>query len=363
MLKCRFRVSVYHLLSGYRGLVSARKTALPITCIQSKGFENLKRSLHTSTDDDDFAELGLPVERVEGVVRKLKTGKPEYFLKIGGAEKKLNGSPFKSDSHLKINDVSHKVEKSSVPSLDLLNDNDKISDFRTSHSVTIKNVPSIIDSLELKEAISVFGKVSKFSKRSVPNGLDCYDIEFKREKASKKVLSMGYVTVKEVSLQIWPLQSSETVIIRISNISLETAESAIHFTCKSCGLLEGLVRLKEDVVDASFRAKSESDTKTILKKLNSTVMDESKWSADLQHSESPSMAKTESGNAEDDDLAFKIGGHLTDLEREILMKKIHVEDLQHLHSCLLHLEDHPLKADASVPPSKEPKYKKYSFCY
>ncbi|KAK8565527.1 hypothetical protein V6N13_020626 [Hibiscus sabdariffa] len=355
MLKCRFRVSVYHLLSGYSGLVSARKTALPITCIQSKGFESLKRSLHTSTDDDDFAELGLPVERVGGVVRKLKTGKPEYFL--------LNGSPFKSDSHLKIKDVSHKVEKSSVPSLDLLNDNDKISDFKTSHSVTIKNVPSIIDSLELKEAISVFGKVSKFSKRSVPNGLDCYDIEFKREKASKKVLSMGYVTVKEVSLQIWPLQSSETVIIRISNISLETAESAIHFTCKSCGLLEGLVRLKEDVVDASFRVKSESDTETILKKLNSTVMDESKWSADLQHSESPSMAKTESGNAEDDDLVFKIGGHLTDLEREILMKKIHVEDLQHLHRCLLHLEDHPLKEDSSIPPSKEPKYKKYSFCY
>ncbi|GMI66623.1 hypothetical protein HRI_000331600 [Hibiscus trionum] len=362
MLNCRFRVSVHHLLTGYSGLVSARKIALPITCIQSKGFESLKRSLHTSTDGDDFAELGLPVERVGGVVRKLKTGKPEYFLKIGGAEKKLNGSPFKADSYIKIMDVSHKVAKSSVPSLDLENENDKNSDFKTSHSVTIKNVPSIIDCLELKEAISLFGKVSKFSKRSVSNGLDCCDIEFKREKASKKALSTGYVTVKDVSLQIWPLQSSETVIIRISNISLETAESAIHFTCKSCGFLEGLVRLKEDVVDVSFRVNSETDTKAILKKLNSTVMDESQWSADLQHSESPSMAMTENGNAQDDDLAFKIE-HLTDVEREILMKKICVQDLQHLYRCLLHLEDHPLKADGSVPPSKEPKHKKYSFCY
>ncbi|KAE8697943.1 MYB-like DNA-binding domain protein [Hibiscus syriacus] len=352
MLKCRFRVPVYHLFTGYSGFVSARKTALPITW-QSKGFESLKRSLHTSTDDDDFAELGLPEERVGGIIRKLKTGKPEHFVKIGGAEKKLNGSHFKADSHLNIKDVSHKVAKSSVPSLDLQNNNDEKSNFRTSHSVTIKNVPSIIDCLKLKKTISVFGKVSKFSKRSVPNGLDCCDIEFKLEKSRKEALSMGYVTVKEVSLLIWPLQSSETVIIRIRNISLETAESAIHFTCKSCGLFEGLVKLKEDVVDASFRVNGETDTKTILKKLNSIVMDESKWSARLQDGESPSMAMTENGNAEDDDLAFKIGGHFTYWEREIRMKKICVNDLQLLHHSLLHLEDHPLKADASFPPSKE----------
>ncbi|KAE8722850.1 MYB-like DNA-binding domain protein [Hibiscus syriacus] len=245
--------------------------------VYSIGFGSLERSLHTSTDDDDFVELGLQVERVGGVIQKLKTGKPEYFP-----------------------DVSCKVGKSSVSSLDVQNDNDEGCNCRTSHSVTIKNVPSIINCLELKEAISVFGKVSKASKRSVPNRFDCCDIELKKAKAREKALSMGYITVKEVSLHIWPLQSSETVIIRITNISLDTTESAIHFTCKSCGLLEGLVRMKENVVDASFSVNCKTDTKTILKKLNSIVKDDSKWSAHLQHSESPSTPVTENGNAQDD---------------------------------------------------------------
>ncbi|KAE8693720.1 hypothetical protein F3Y22_tig00110794pilonHSYRG00133 [Hibiscus syriacus] len=341
MLKCRFRVSVFRLLTGYSGLVSPRKIALPITwqilfahityevilcksgcSIQTKRFGSLERSLHTSTDDDDFAELGLPVERVGGVIQKLKTGKPEYFLNTNGAKQKLNGSPFKTDSRLNIKDASCKVGKSSVPSPDLQNDNDE----------------------------RFFGKVSKASKRSVPNGFDCCDIEFKKAKAREKALSMGHITVKEVSLRIWPLQSSETVIIRITNIGLETTESAIHFTCKSCGLLQGLVRMKEDVVDASFSVNCRTDTETILKKLNSIVEDDSKWSAHLQHIESPSLPMTENGNARDD-WALKIG-YLVDLEREITVKKICVQDLEHLYRCMLHLENRPPKADDSFRPSK-----------
>ncbi|XP_039012138.1 uncharacterized protein LOC120141286 [Hibiscus syriacus] len=267
-------------------------------------------------------ELGLPVERVGGVIQKLKTGKPEYFLNTNGAKQKLNGSPFKTDSRLNIKDASCKVGKSSVPSPDLQNDNDERCNFRTSHSVSIKNVPSIINCLELKEAISVFGKVSKASKRSVPNGFDCCDIEFKKAKAREKALSMGHITVKEVSLRIWPLQSSET----------------------------GLVRMKEDVVDASFSVNCRTDTETILKKLNSIVEDDSKWSAHLQHIESPSLPMTENGNARDD-WALKIG-YLVDLEREITVKKICVQDLEHLYRCMLHLENRPPKADDSFRPSK-----------
>ncbi|TYG93645.1 hypothetical protein ES288_A11G126900v1 [Gossypium darwinii] len=346
MLEWRFRVSLHHLVTGYAGLVSARKIVLPLTCIQPKGLESLKRSVHTSNDDGDFAELGLPVERVGGVIAKLMTERPQHFVKINGTKKKLNGSPFKEDSCLNIKDVSLIVGNSFVPSLDLENNDSGRSTFRTSSSVTIKNAPSIIDFLELKEAISVFGKVIKVSRRPGPYGLDNWDIEFKRLKSSKKALSVGYITVKKMHLRIWPLQSLETVIVRISNISLETADSTIHSACKLCGSLKGLVRMKEDVVDALFSLKGETDTKSILKKLNSTVIDESKWSAHLQQSDSPSMAMTENGNAEGH-LGFKIGGHLADLEREVLMKKICVEDLHRLHHCVLHLENHPLKAPST----------------
>lgn len=63
--------------------------------------------------------------------------------------------------------------------IDLENNNDRRFNFRASSSITIKNVPSIITLLELKEALSIFGEVSKASKRSVADGLDCCDIEFK----------------------------------------------------------------------------------------------------------------------------------------------------------------------------------------
>lgn len=36
--------------------------------------------MHTLNDDDDFAELGLPVERVGGVIAKLMTERPQPFV-------------------------------------------------------------------------------------------------------------------------------------------------------------------------------------------------------------------------------------------------------------------------------------------
>jgi expansin (peptidoglycan-binding protein) len=52
------------------------------------------------------------------------------------------------------------------------------SNFKSSTSVTIENVPSLIHLHRLKEAVSTFGKISNASMRAVPNGLDCCDIEF-----------------------------------------------------------------------------------------------------------------------------------------------------------------------------------------
>ncbi|KAK6239460.1 hypothetical protein QUC31_004929 [Theobroma cacao] len=188
-----------------------------------------------------------------------------------------------------MKDIALVVGNSSpVPSLDFENCNDEECTFKfgTSLSVMIKNVPSIINLLQLKEAISAFVKVSKASKRSVPNGLDCCDIEFKSVESRNTAPLIGSITVKNFSLPISLLHSLETVTITIGNISSETADSAIHSTCTLCGRLEGLVRTKEDVVDAIFSVKGETDTKSILKNSNSTVMDKFRWSARLQRTES-----------------------------------------------------------------------------
>ncbi|XVF72713.1 hypothetical protein PTKIN_Ptkin12aG0142400 [Pterospermum kingtungense] len=350
-----------NLFPGYNGLVSTKKMVIPVSrrlsyirvvsSVQSKGFESLNRLLHTSSnDDDDFAELGLPVERGGCLIPKLMTEKPEPFLKTE-SKKKSHGSSFKADGCLNNRDISKKAGISSpVPTLDLENNNDGRSNFRTSSSITIKNVPSIINLLDLKEAISVFGNVSKASKRSVADGLDCCDIEFKSVKSSRKALSEGKITVKNFNLPICSLPSSEIVTIRISNVNSETADSAIHSRCILCGPLEGLVRTKEDVVNALFSVEGEADIKSILNKLNSTVMDESKWSAQLEHGESRSTEMTENGNAQDD-FGLKISGHLAEVKREVVLKKIYAEDLENLHRLLFHLENDPLKANGIFPTS------------
>ncbi|XVE73403.1 hypothetical protein DITRI_Ditri11bG0115400 [Diplodiscus trichospermus] len=341
----RLRASIYHIFTGNNSLVTARKMVIPITSLQSKRFQSLQ-PLHTSNsdDDDDFAELGLPVARAGCVIPKLMTEKREPLLEISDTIKKSHGLYVETDSCLKIKGISTKVGISSpVPSLAIENNNDGRSNFSSSCSVTIKNVPSIVTLLELKEAVSLLGNVSKASKRSVPNGLDCCDIEFKSSESSRKALSVGKITVKNFNLPICPLPSSKTITIRISNINSDAADSAIHSTCTLCGPLEGLLRSKEDVVDALFSVQGEEDTKTILNKLNSTVLDECKWSAQLQHSESPAMAVTENDNSQDD-LGIKISGHLAELKREIVLKNICAEDLECLHHSVLHLENHPLKA-------------------
>ncbi|XWS31800.1 hypothetical protein CRYUN_Cryun23aG0107200 [Craigia yunnanensis] len=143
---------------------------------------------------------------------------------------------------------------------------------------------------------------------------------FQSVESSRTALSVGKITVKNFDLPLSPLHLSETVTIRISNINSETADSAIHSTCTLCGPLEGL-------------------TSPIVR-LNSTVIDVSKWSAQLQNSESPSMTMIKNGN---DDLGLKISGPLAELKREIYLKMICAEDLEYLHHSVLHLENHPFK--------------------
>ena len=51
-----------------------------IDSLQSQGIESLKRLLHSSSDDeDDFSELGAPVQQGVGKQLKLVTQKPEPY--------------------------------------------------------------------------------------------------------------------------------------------------------------------------------------------------------------------------------------------------------------------------------------------
>ena len=63
-----------------------------------------------------------------------------------------------------------------------------------------------------------------------------------------------------------PPDNKEAVSVKITNINLETTDSAIHSMCTSYGSLTGLVRTKEDAVDAFFSIKDNADIDSILAK-------------------------------------------------------------------------------------------------
>ncbi|PRQ21676.1 hypothetical protein RchiOBHm_Chr7g0241871 [Rosa chinensis] len=136
-----------------------------------------------------------------------------------------------------------------------------------------------------------------------------------------------------------PLVDKEAVSIRIANINSETTDSAIHSMCTSYGCLEGLVRTKEDAVDAFFSVEDNADIDSIVAKLNDTVMNDHEWSAKLHHRDSTPavMSKESNGN-------FNVGLHLSrqlaEVKRQVIMKTVCIEDLEYLHNALVHLEAH-----------------------
>ena len=173
------------------------------------------------------------------------------------------------------------------------------SNFKGSSSVSIEKIPSSVKLSQLKEALSVFGKISKASMRSKIKKDDCCNIQFevrilivfyfgcpslfspffwcgclisiwftcfKSVESFEKAISVGVITVKNHILPIRPLLVEDTVTFRISNISSETADSTIYSMCMLYGTLEGLVRTKKGEVDALFGVKDNSDSQRILKK-------------------------------------------------------------------------------------------------
>ena len=74
------------------------------------------------------------------------------------------------------------------------------------------------------------------------------------------------VTVGNFYLEIHSLHAPEIYTVRISNISMDTAEPTIHSVCMSCGSVEGLWRMKEGYVDVLFSIKDHFAIQTVLKK-------------------------------------------------------------------------------------------------
>ncbi|XP_059659385.1 uncharacterized protein LOC132306147 [Cornus florida] len=326
--------------------------------LQLQGNESLKRSVHSSVylskkEDDEFSELGPPVAHGAKGLLKLVTEKPETFRKSDPARKLASGRSLNGKSSTSWEDIlASKIRPSPAPcsSHDDVssypNKNKSASNLKGSRSITVQNVPSLIKLSHLIEAISIFGKISSASMRSVPNELDCCDVEFECVESSRRAASVGGITVKSFQLPIHAHLDAETVTIRIKNISSETTVPAIHSKCVSIGSLEGLSRAKNDAVDAFYSVQHELESQSILKKLNGTVINDCRWSANLLPSESSPLVMTDSEDAKCD-IGLQISTRLAELKEEICMKKIYFEDLESLHAAIMHLEDHHAVSDTS----------------
>lgn len=390
-MKSKFRATLLPLFTaGEYGLKPLTKSstlldrcfaARPFASFQLERIEGLTRSTHSCADEeDDFSELGLPVERSVGTFPMLMTEKPETF-KRSISTKKASSLPPESIEKLtatasKQNNCASKKQKSvstkkassllsesirklvntfskqnncaSTPHLKPENNTDascsnlakkNASNFKSSTSVTIENVPSLIHLCRLKEAVSTFGKISNASMRAVPNGLDCCDIEFESVESRNRAVSVGRITLENFNLPILPLHVLHLVSIRISNVSSETDDSLIRSLCMSCGPLEGMVRDK-DIVDTSFSIRDKSDTEKIQKRLNQTIVDACKWSACLQ-TVMPADVVTNNDNNAELHLGLEVSCKIHEMKSQISLTQVLAEDLEYLYHELLHLQSHP----------------------
>lgn len=391
MMKSRFRATLLPLFTGEYGLNPLTKSstlldrcfaARPFASFQLERIESLTRSTHSCAgEEDDFSELGLPVEQSVGTFPMLMTEKPETFKKqrsistkkpsslppesiekLTGTASKQNNCASKQNSvstkkasslpsesiRNLVNTFSKQNNCASTPHLKPENNTDascsklakkNASNFKSSTSVTIENVPSLLHLRRLKEAVSTYGKISNASMRAVPNGLDCCDIEFESVESRNRAVSVGRITLENFNLPILPLHVLHIVSLRISNVSSETDDSLIRSLCMSCGPLEGMVRDK-DIVDASFSIRGKSDTEKIQKRLNQTIVDACKWSACLQ-TVMPTAVVTNNDNNAELHLGLEVSGKIHELKSQISLTQVLAEDLEYLYHALLHLQSHP----------------------
>lgn len=300
------------------------------------GFRSLQQSFYSSLDEDDdgFAELGAPVDVAHkgGTVPKLMTEKREPFKKDDPTRKSSSAS--RSPSNGRPNSTAS-------PSPPLKNKGAQT--FRNPNVIVVENVPSTVDIYQLKKAASVFGVITTASMSSGPNKLGLCSLEFENLKSYGKAVSVGEIWLGDLNLPVRPLHESLLVTtIRICNVSAETSDVTIHSMCMSCGPLEGLVRTEKGVVVAIFVPKNNSDAEAILAKLNSTIVDECKWTAHVQASNITDVnVKADDCDEDRHKLGPEIASRLDELRFQVCMQKICVEDLTRLHLSIMQLERRP----------------------
>lgn len=87
----------------------------------------------------------------------------------------------------------------------------------------------------------------------------------KDEKASKRAISVGGISLRNLRLPIRGYYFPESVIIRITDISKDTGYATIQSMCKKFGALEGMAREREGAVDVIFKLKDHSEIQNLLK--------------------------------------------------------------------------------------------------
>ncbi|XP_038714100.1 uncharacterized protein LOC120007754 isoform X2 [Tripterygium wilfordii] len=314
------------------------------------GLENHKHS-SSNGKADKFLDLGSSLPQGIGPTLKLRTEKPDRFMKTKSTRNASAVSLPKSRPQLK-DEALRLGNSSSPPHLKLENHNGgprsnignkQESNVRNLNSVTVQKIPSTINPPQLKEAMSIFGKISNATMRTVESGLNCCDVEFESVESSRKALSAGQIMVNNFSIPISPLHALEAVTIRISNLNARTDDSMIHSVCMSYGNLDTLVRTKDDAVDAVFLVKDKYGLLAMLKKLNNTMMDDCQWSACIQPPGSPS-AVVANENVSQQQLGLQVHRHMLVLLGQLSENIIYMEDLENLHCALMHLDSHPMNS-------------------
>ncbi|XP_009797374.1 uncharacterized protein [Nicotiana sylvestris] len=362
-MKPRLAASISALMAGGRtGICKAISGILPesqtfsgfgrnCSSFQFQRFKSSKGLQFVCDDDDDFSELGSPVERAIGQL-KLATEKPDPFVKHDNGRKVSSSKSSRSESKQSRKGRILNLDKPHQTSCEFGNGDDASGSIYTTsdaarmngrRSISVGNVPSTISLSQLVEAVSVFGKVCTTSVRDLPDGLNCWDIQFESLESCNRAIRAGALTLGETRLQIRPLRASIIVTIRIKGISGVASIGEIYSICK-VGTTEGLAWVSKDSVDALFTVETDTESQSILKKLNGTTVGGHRLSASLLpcNSSFGSMSESEDARCK---MGLQISSYLTVLKLQLEEKKVHLEDLQMLHEGIMHLEDLPSNID------------------
>ncbi|KAJ8623328.1 hypothetical protein MRB53_031857 [Persea americana] len=306
-------------------------------------------------DDDDFAELGLPLVKMK---KSSVHGEQSQKLMVNETEKdsippsvssllgKLRSStkiPPKQNIHhpgLHFNlEDRNGVSRTKGGSEMRKKITSNIPSHKGSNCVIIEKVPLSITVSQLREAMSIHGEVSSAFMSRGHNGSQSCRIEFKTVESSERALVAQQVTVGNFYLEIHSLHAPEIYTVRISNISMDTAEPTIHSVCMSCGSVEGLWRMKEGYVDVLFSIKDHFAIQTVLKKLNDVRIHDCQWSPQLL----PKNTRNSVINSSDakQGVGSQISNLIRGLKEQLQMKRIHLEDLENLHHAIIHLKECP----------------------